>query len=208
MIYKKIKKEKRKCIFRTTREFICLNLFRPHSVFFPPKKILPYLCYVFPPLKSNISPFFPCPIFFVLLPVIFFSCSYIYCLKVPFCEFGIPIFFKSWWTCPKKKKKERGKQKTEKTRQCNLKKNFKKRKKKKIQKMCTPKQQKQTNEWNKSEWLQNIFAQAIKSKKSSPRIPFLRIFKLINNVKAMFGKLTFLYFKAWLYLQRLHYSVQ
>ena len=64
MIYKKIKKEKRKCIFRTTREFICLNLFRPHSVFFPPKKILPYLCYVFPPSKNNISPFFSMPHFF------------------------------------------------------------------------------------------------------------------------------------------------
>jgi len=71
MIYQKIKKEKRKCIFRTTREFICLNLFRPHSVFFPPKKILPYLCYVFPPLKSNISPFLSMPHFFVLLHVIF-----------------------------------------------------------------------------------------------------------------------------------------
>jgi len=40
---------------------------------------------------------------------------------------------------------KKGKGKTEKTRQCNLKKNFKKRKKKKIQKMCTPIQQKQTN---------------------------------------------------------------
>ena len=58
--------------------------------------------------------------------------------------------------------------------------------------MCTPIQ---TSEI-KSEWLQNIFAQAIKSKKSSPRIPFLRIFKLIKTVKAMFGKLTFLYFTA------------
>jgi len=67
MIYQKIKK-KEKCIFRTTREFICLNLFRPHSVFFPPKNIT-YLCYVFPPLKNNISmPHF----FFVLLHVIFF----------------------------------------------------------------------------------------------------------------------------------------
>jgi len=41
-------------------------------------------------------------------------------------------------------KRKKGKGKTEKTRQCNLKKNFKKRKKKKIQKMCTPIQQKQT----------------------------------------------------------------
>ena len=95
----------------------------------------------------------------------------------------------------KEKKKERGKQKTEKTRQCNLKKNFKKRKKKKIQKMCTPIQQnKQTSEI-KSEWLQNIFAQAIKSKKSIGFL-LLRLFKLINTVKAMFGKLTFLYFTA------------
>ena len=114
--------------------------------FFPYKKILPYLCYVFPPSKNNISPFFSMPHFFVLLPVIFFSCSYIYCLKVPFCEFGIPIFFQELMDLSKKEKKERGKQKTEKTRQCNLKKNFKKRKKKKIQKMCTPKQQKQTSE--------------------------------------------------------------
>jgi len=61
-------------------------------------------------------------------------------LRIRNCDF----FFKS----PKKKKRkgENRKQKTEKTRQCNLKKNFKKRKKKKIQKMCTPKQQKQTNE--------------------------------------------------------------
>jgi len=109
MIYKKIKKEKRKCIFRTTREFICLNLFRPHSVFFPPKKILPYLCYVFPPSKNNISPFFSMPHFFVLLPVIFFSCSYIYCLKVPFCEFGIPIFFQELMDLSKKEKKGKGK---------------------------------------------------------------------------------------------------
>lgn len=79
MIYQKIKKEKRKCIFRTTREFICLNLFRPYSVFFPPKKILPYLCYVFPPLKNNISPFFSMSHFF-------FS-SYIYCLKIPIHHF-------------------------------------------------------------------------------------------------------------------------
>ena len=35
--------------------------------------------------------------------------------------------------------------------------------------------------------------QAIKSKKSSPRIPFLRIVKVINTVKVMFMKLTFLY---------------
>jgi len=114
--------------------------------FFPYKKILSYLCYVFPPLKNNISPFFSMPHFLVLLHVIFFSCSYIYCLKVPFCEFGIPIFFQELIGLSKKEKKERGKQKTEKTRQCNLKKNFKKRKKKKIQKMCTPIQQKQTNE--------------------------------------------------------------
>jgi len=146
MIYQKIKKEKRKCIFRTTREFICLNLFRPHSVFFPPKKY--YLIYaMFSHLRKIIfRHFFPCPIFFVLLPVLFFPCSYIHCLKVPFCEFGIPIFFQELIGLSKKEKKERGKQKTEKTRQCNLKKNFKKRKKKKIQKMCTPIQQKQTNE--------------------------------------------------------------
>ena len=63
--------------------------------------------------------------------------------------------------------------------------------------MCTPIQQnKQTSEI-KSEWLQNIFAQAIKSKRSSPRITFLRIFKLINSVKALFGKLTFLCFTAF-----------
>ena len=38
--------------------------------------------------------------------------------------------------------------------------------------MCTPIQQnKQTSEI-KSEWLQNIFAQAIKSNKSNDRIPF------------------------------------
>ena len=107
MIYQKIKKEKRKCIFRTTREFICLNLFRPHSVFFPPKKY--YLTYaMFSHLwKIIFHQFCPCPIFFVLLPVIFFSSSYIYCLKVPFCKFGIAIFFfKSWWTRPKKKKRK------------------------------------------------------------------------------------------------------
>jgi len=109
MIYKKIKKEKRKCIFRTTREFICLNLFRPHSVFFPPKKILPYLCYVFPPLKNNISPFFSMPHFFCSAScnISFFS-SYIYCLKIPI---GITIFFQELMDSSKKEKKERGKQK-------------------------------------------------------------------------------------------------
>ena len=63
MIYQKIKKEKRKCIFRTTREFICLNLFRPHSVFFPTKKY--YLIYaMFSHLRKIIfRHFFPCPIF-------------------------------------------------------------------------------------------------------------------------------------------------
>jgi len=101
--------------------------------FFPYKKILPYLCYVFPPSKNNISPFFPCPIFCSASCNIFFS-SYIYCLKVPFCEFGITIFFQELMDSSKKEKKERGKQKTEKTRQCNLKKNFKKRRKRKFEK--------------------------------------------------------------------------
>jgi len=115
MIYQKIKKEKRKCIFRTTREFICLNLFRPHSVFFPTKKY--YLIYaMFSHLRKIIfRHFFPCPIFFVLLPVIFFSCSYIYCLKVPFCEFGIPIFFQELMDLSKKEKKGKGKNRKQKT---------------------------------------------------------------------------------------------
>jgi len=116
MIYKKIKKEKRKCIFRTTREFICLNLFRPHSVFFPPKKILPYLCYVFPPLKSNISPFFPCPIFFS--PLIFtvlklrsiISTQKI--LRIRHCKF----FFQELMDSSKKEKKGKGKTENRKQR--------------------------------------------------------------------------------------------
>jgi len=146
MIYQKIKKEKRKCIFRTTREFICLNLFRPHSVFFPPKKY--YLIYaMFSHLRKIIfRHFFHVP-FFVLLHVIFFSPLIFTVLKFRFANLELRFFFQELMDSSKKEKKERGKQKTEKTRQCNLKKNFKKRKKKKIQKMCTPIQQnKQTNE--------------------------------------------------------------
>merc|ERR1712203_674948 len=99
--------------------------------------------------KQYFTIFFHAPIFFVLHPVIFFSSSYIYCLKSSVLRIRNSDFFQELMDLSKKEKKRKGenrKQKTEKTRQCNLKKNFKKRKKKKIKKMCTPKQQKQTNE--------------------------------------------------------------
>ena len=118
--------------------------------FFPSKKKY-YLIYaMFSHLwKVIFHHFFHVPFFCSASCNISFFSSYIYCLKIPI---GITIFFQELMDSSKKEKKERGKQKTEKTRQCNLKKNFKKRKKKKIQKMCTPIQQKQTNEWNKK-WM-------------------------------------------------------
>merc|ERR1712037_351938 len=108
MIYQKIKKEKRKCIFRTTREFICLNLFRPHSVFFPPKKY--YLIYaMFSHLRKIIfRHFFHVP-FFVLLHVIFFSPLIFTVLKFRFANLELRFFFSRVDGLVQKRKKGKGK---------------------------------------------------------------------------------------------------
>merc|ERR1712203_743907 len=64
MIYKKIKKEKKKMYFPYNKRIYLPQFISSPFCFFPSKKILPYLCYVFPPSKNNISPFFSMPHFF------------------------------------------------------------------------------------------------------------------------------------------------